>query len=196
MARALDVWTIGHSSAPVERLVELLRMHEIDVVADVRSSPYSRFSPHFNREPLEARLLAEKIHYVFLGRELGGRPEDPESYDEEGHALYWKMARSPSFEAGLERLGVWARRYRVALLCSEEDPSECHRHLLLSRVLRERGVDVRHVRGDGSVETEAALHAKESRARQRSILDPSEEPAWRSPQSVSRRNPPKSSSNG
>jgi len=196
MARDPDVWTIGHSNHAVERFLELLDAHGIQVVADVRSSPYSKFSPHFGREALEASLLAHGLHYAYLGRELGGRPDDPDCYDAEGHALYWKMARSASFEEGLARLGVWSRRYRVALLCSEEDPSECHRHLLVSRVLRERGVDVRHVRADGRVEPEADLAAREKRGRQTSIIDAAEEPTWRSPQSVSRRNPPKSSSSG
>ncbi|MEA3200840.1 MAG: hypothetical protein QOE90_2268 [Thermoplasmata archaeon] len=196
MSRAPDVWTIGHSSVPLARFLELADSQGIQVVADVRSSPFSRFAPHFSRPALESTLLEHGLHYAFLGRELGGRPEDPACYDDEGHALYWKMARTPIFEEGLARLGIWARRYRVALLCSEEDPAECHRHLLVARVLQERGIEVRHVRGTGAVETDAETRGRSRPRRQTSILDAREEPTWRSPQSVLRRNPPKSSSSG
>lgn len=196
MARTPGVWTIGHSTLAPERFLELLDQNAIGVVADVRSQPYSRFSPHFSREELEATLLKAGVNYVFLGRELGGRPHGADYYDAEGHALYWRMAESEPFAQGLERLLVWARRYRVAMLCSEEDPSVCHRRLLVSRVLHERGVEVRHVRADGRVETEAALRAGESRHRQASLLDPHEDPTWRSPQSVSHKSPQRTSSSG
>lgn len=189
MERAPQVWTIGHSTLPFDRFASLLEESGIAVVADVRSQPYSRFAPHFSRDALEPALLAAGVNYVFLGHELGGRPRDPSLYDADGHALYWRMAESEPFARGLERLLVWARRYRVAMLCSEEDPSACHRRLLVTRVLHERGADVRHVRADGRVEAESDLRTRESRHRQASLLDPHEDPTWRSPQSVSPRSP-------
>ena len=196
MERTAQVWSIGHSTLPLGRLLELLEQNAIAVVADVRSHPVSRFSPQFSRDHLEPALLGAGLNYVFLGRELGGRPASPDFYDADGHALYWRMAESEPFAEGIARLLVWARRYRVAMLCSEEDPSACHRRLLVSRVLHERGVEVVHIRGDGRVEPESALRAGERRHRQVSLVDSHEDPTWRSPQSVSHRSQQKTSSSG
>ena len=195
MERTPRLWSIGHSTLHLDRFLQLLEQNAIAVVADVRSQPYSRF-PQFSRDNLEPSLRAAGLGYVFLGRELGGRPAAPDFYDADGHALYWRMAEAEPFAQGLERLLLWARRYRVAMLCSEEDPSACHRRLLVSRVLHDKGVEVLHLRADGRVESEAALRAGESRHRQASLLDPHEDPTWKSPQSVSHRSPQRTSSSG
>ena len=107
-------------------------------VADVRSSPYSRHSPHFSRDELRAELRSEGISYVFLGNELGGRPKDRRFYCE-GVADYEKMAQTPEFKTGLDRVIEGARKYRIALMCSEHDPLDCHRCLLVGRALAQRG---------------------------------------------------------
>jgi uncharacterized protein (DUF488 family) len=154
---------------------------KIEVVVDVRSSPYSRFAPHFNTDPLGTSLRAAGLKYVFLGRELGGRP-DGTFYDHEGHVLYGRVARSPLFNEGLERLQRGLRAHRVAVMCAEEDPTDCHRRLLVARVLLDRGVVVRHVRGDGRVQDEAELGGFP----QGELFNGFEESAWRSTRSVSR----------
>ena len=182
--------TIGHSSHPLERFVSLLRDHKIDAVADIRSQPYSRFAPQFNREPLAVALGRHGIKYVFLGRELGGRPDGDEYYDDEGHVLYGRVAASPLFVAGVARLENGLSRYRPALMCSEEDPTDCHRRLLVTRVLNDRGVKVVHVRGDGRVQRERDL----TDGSQGDIFNGFEETAWRSIRSVSHRRAPLSSS--
>ncbi len=175
---ANPVFTLGHSNHPIETLVEYLKAHRIDAVLDVRSSPYSRFSPQFNREAL-ARACRGAVRYAFMGDELGGRPEDAAFYDESGHALYGPLSRSTKFIAGLETVERNAQRYRLALLCSEADPTVCHRFLLVTRSLRDRGMpadQLQHILGDGSFRTESQL----------AMQVPMLEEAWRSPQSVLR----------
>lgn len=149
------VLTIGHSTHEWERFLALLRQHEVTAVADVRSSPYSRFNPQFNREPLEAALKHADIAYVFLGRELGGRASDPECYVD-GRVQYDRVARTPDFRQGIERVERGARDQRIALLCAEKEPLDCHRTLLVARALAERGLTVQHIHADGKLESHDA----------------------------------------
>jgi uncharacterized protein (DUF488 family) len=149
------VFTIGHSTHALDALVDLLRRHEVTAVADVRSAPYSRFNPHFNRKALEADLKMREIRYVFLGRELGARSEDPSCY-EAGRVQYTRVARTGLFRSGIEQVVCRTDEQRVALLCAEKEPLECHRTLLVARILHEHGVEVRHILADGRAETHAA----------------------------------------
>lgn len=164
------IWTVGHSTHPAEALVSLLQRHRIEVLADVRSQPYSRHNPQFRRDNLRASLEEAQIRYVFLGAELGGRPPEPEFYDSRGHVRYDLVAATERFQAGLDRLVTGAARYRVAIMCSEEDPARCHRRLLVTRALTGRGADVRHIRGDGRVESEAELGTEPAHPGQASLF--------------------------
>jgi uncharacterized protein (DUF488 family) len=145
------VFTIGHSNHSSERFLALLQGAGITAVADVRSIPRSRRWPHFSRARIEHWLAAAGIAYVFLGAELGGKPADP-ALLREGRPDYDLMAATPTFQAGLERVLDGAGRYRIALMCAEREPLDCHRFLLVSRHLRERGVCLRHILADGSIE--------------------------------------------
>lgn len=145
-----EVLTIGHSTLSYEDFLKLLRDASVTAVADVRSAPYSRHYPHFNRETLKRALDADGIKYSFLGEELGGRPKDRRLFFD-GVANYERMAREPSFMKGLDRVIEGARKYRVALMCSERDPLDCHRCLLVSCALAQREVRVSHILGDGSI---------------------------------------------
>lgn len=148
------VLTIGHSNHPLERFIELLRAHEVTAVADVRSAPYSRFNPNFNREPFQEVLKEHGIAYVFLGRELGARSKDPTCY-EQGRVQYRKLAQTDLFRAGLQRVVRGGHSYRLALLCAEKEPLACHRALLVSRELEGLGVPVAHIHADGNLEPHA-----------------------------------------
>ena len=143
-----ELYSVGHSSLSWEQFASLLRLAEIKVVIDVRSSPTSRFS-HFNRAVLEKRVHAEDMDYVFLGRELGGRPASGAPAD------YEVMAQSQAFQSGLERLEEIASRSRSAFCCSEHEPLQCHRFLLVGRALAERGHAVGHILRDGQIEPHA-----------------------------------------
>jgi uncharacterized protein (DUF488 family) len=171
------VYTVGHSNHAAEAFLELLRRHEIATVVDVRSAPYSRFAPHFNRRDLEYLLGEAAIGYVFAGDALGGRPNDPTCYKNgvvpDGHANYLDLvdypavAERPWYREGIARLRETAAGRRVALLCSEEDPARCHRHHLIAQTLLAEGIPVRHIRATGEVED--ALRA-EPPSRQLSLL--------------------------
>jgi uncharacterized protein (DUF488 family) len=153
------VFTIGHSNHSSERFLALLQGAGITAVADVRSIPRSRRWPHFSRDRLERRLAEAGIAYVFLGAELGGRPDDP-ALLRAGRPDYDLMAATPSFRAGLDRVRDGAARYRIALMCAEREPLDCHRFLLVSRHLHERGVGLRHILADGSVEPHEAAEVR------------------------------------
>jgi Protein of unknown function, DUF488 len=120
----------------------------IQSLADVRSAPYSRYVPHFNRSELEDALERPGIRYVYLGAELGGRPADDQYYDDHDHVLYYRMATAPFFLRCLERLTDEGALYRTAMMCSEEDPTNCHRHLLIARVLHLPANDDRQTEED------------------------------------------------
>ncbi len=145
------LYTIGHSRHTAEKVIELLRQHGVTAVADVRSQPYSRMNPQFNREAFSSRLKNAGIAYAFLGRELGVRSEDPSCY-ENGKVKYDRLARTPLFAAGLECILRGMKTQTVALMCAEKDPIACHRAILVCRHLAERGVKIAHILQDGRLE--------------------------------------------
>jgi uncharacterized protein (DUF488 family) len=148
------VYTIGHSTHEIEAFVGLLARHEIEAIADVRSSPFSRYNGQFNRPALEASLKAAGIGYVFLGEELGARRGEAECYRDD-RVDYERVAATAAFRRGLERLADGASRMRIATLCAEHDPLTCHRTILIARHLAPLVDDVRHVLRDGTIETQA-----------------------------------------
>lgn len=171
------IFTIGHSTHAVEKLLELLDHHGITAVADVRSTPFSRL-PQFNQDPLKALLKRRGISYVFLGKELGARSDDPTCY-EGGKVSYERLARSPVFQEGLVRLRTGLVTHRIALLCAEKEPLACHRTILVSRRLIEQGVAVSHIHEDGRLEP----HAEAMRRLLKELGLP-EEDLFRSPEQM------------
>lgn len=149
------VLTIGHSTHALDAFIALLCRHDVTAVADVRSAPYSRFNPQFNREPFAEALEAEGIRYVFLGSELGGRSENPACY-EDGRIRYERVAATESFKSGLVRVVQGTAKHRIALMCAEKEPLHCHRTLLVSRALDAQGTDVAHIHADGRLEPHRA----------------------------------------
>jgi uncharacterized protein (DUF488 family) len=145
------IYTLGHSTHTFEHLLSLLRQHEITALADVRSQPYSRVNPQFNREPFRRALQDSGLSYVFLGAELGARSEDPSCYVN-GRVRYDLLAQTSVFQSGIERLEKGMSKHRIAILCAEKEPLACHRAILISRNLRERGVGVRHILDSGVLE--------------------------------------------
>ncbi len=192
MERAATVWTVGHSNHEFDHFVGLLTGEQIKFVVDVRSSPYSRFAPQFNRDALKEQLPRLEVDYLYLGDELGGRPSRDDHYDADGHALYEPMSLELAFRTGVERVkkGV-ANHHRIALMCSESDPTDCHRRLLVGRVLTREGLRIHHILPDGSIheEDEVNLGAVGDQA---PLFE--EGVPWRSTQSVSPRQRPNTSS--
>ncbi|MBD0345114.1 MAG: DUF488 domain-containing protein [Coleofasciculus sp. Co-bin14] len=136
--------------------MNLLQQHGITAVADVRSHPYSRYLPHFNKSELEAALRAARIEYRFLGQELGARPNDPSCYVD-GKAPYERIAATQLFEQGIKRLLKGAENYKIALMCAERDPLTCHRSILVCQHLRTFNLKINHILTDGSLEPHEAL---------------------------------------
>lgn len=146
------VFTIGHSTHPIHYFISLLKAHEITAVCDVRSSPYSRMNPQFNREDLKKVLRENRIAYVFMGKELGARSDDPCCYVH-GKVQYDLLAQTDLFQHGLDRILAGTERYKIALMCAEKDPLECHRTILVSRYLKEKlGLEVHHILANGQIE--------------------------------------------
>lgn len=150
-SKGKKVWTIGHSRHEINSFIKLLEENSIEVVVDVRTTPSSKMAPQFNERPLRKTLEEQNIEYIFMGTELGGRPDDANLYDEKGHVLYNKLAESDLFKAGIKRLLIGIERYRVAIMCSEGKPEGCHRHLLISRVLQDLNVEVLNILSDGLI---------------------------------------------
>lgn len=149
--QAPAVFTIGHSNHPIGAFLALLGQHRVAAVADVRSVPYSRRYPQFNRRPLERSLREHGIRYLFLGAELGARSSDPVCYDEEGRVRFSRLARTGLFLRGITQVLEEAAHTRLALLCAERDPANCHRTILVAPVLRKRGASVTHLLPDGGL---------------------------------------------
>lgn len=155
----MKVYTIGHSNHPWDLFLGLLRKHEIKAIADVRSAPISRHVPHFNREVLEEDLAKAGMQYVFLGRELGARPEDPSCYCD-GVALYERIQMTAGFQQGIARILQGAAKMKIALMCAEKDPMDCHRTVMVAKVLHEKGLEVDHILADGTLEPQERVVAR------------------------------------
>jgi uncharacterized protein (DUF488 family) len=148
----LSALTIGHSTHSIDRFIQLLEEQRVTAVADVRSEPYSRRRPEFNRQPLAAALGENAISYVFLGLELGARPRDQSLYVD-GRVRFELLGETDAFREGLSRVRDGLSRHTVALLCAESDPIQCHRGLLIAPRLEDQGVDVTHILRDGLLES-------------------------------------------
>lgn len=146
------VYTIGHSNSDSYRFLKLLRDVGIETVVDIRSNPYSSYVPHFDKPALERLFKQERLGYIYLGDVLGGKPDDPECYDSNGKPVYSKIAEKSGYKKGISTLLKIVSSSKTALLCSEENPQSCHRHLLVSQSLMSAGVKVLHIRGTGAIE--------------------------------------------
>jgi hypothetical protein len=154
------LYSVGHSNHDWLPFLALLQQAGVTAVADVRSSPYSRRLPHFNREALESGLRAAGLAYIYLGDQLGGRPQDPDVYGPDGRVDYEKVRQTFAFRHGLERLVQDLERFTVAMLCAEDDPLDCHRGLMITPALREFGVAPLHLHRDRSVESTPEMEAR------------------------------------
>ncbi len=145
------IFTLGHSTHEIEKFIRLLKVHHITALCDVRSSPYSRFNPQFNRENLKISLRENGIKYVFLGKELGARSDDSACY-KNGKVSYDLLANSELFQSGIDRVIKGSKDFKIALVCAEKDPLECHRTILVARELEKKGHCVIHILEDGTIE--------------------------------------------
>jgi uncharacterized protein (DUF488 family) len=148
------IYTIGHSNHSARRFIDLFQGAGIECVADVRSTPFSRRNPQFSQRALAASLKDAGIEYWFLGDALGARPKDPDCY-EGGKVSYARIAATPAFQEAINTLIEDSHAKRIALMCAEKEPLECHRTILVGRALVQRGTALQHILADGRVEPHA-----------------------------------------
>ncbi|NJK54746.1 MAG: DUF488 domain-containing protein [Pleurocapsa sp. SU_5_0] len=150
------LFTVGHSNLSLEEFIRLVKKHQVNAIADVRSHPYSSYLSHFNRDLLKFELLKAKFKYVFLGDELGARPKDLSCYIN-NKAVYSKIADSNDFQNGIKRIVVGLNKYRVALMCAEKDPISCHRTILICKHLRQLDIEIDHIIDDKTLESQGQI---------------------------------------
>lgn len=147
------IYTVGHSNHLIEKFLNLLTGNGITAIADVRSRPFSRRHPQFNKDRLAAKLAEHGITYLFLGKALGARSDDPSHY-EAGKVQYSRLAATALFKSGTERVLEAAKKHCLALMCAEKEPLDCHRTLLVARALEATGASILHILSDGSIEAQ------------------------------------------
>lgn len=152
------LYTIGHSNRTPEELLELLQRHGVTAVADVRSQPYSRYLPDFNRDALKNLLQKSGISYAFMGQELGARRSEPDCYVD-GQAKYELVQNLPAFQTGLDRIRTGSAQHRIAMICAEKDPLTCHRSILIARVLQSE-FEIQHIVSEDETESHAELEKR------------------------------------
>ncbi|MBS1953220.1 MAG: DUF488 domain-containing protein [Cyanobacteria bacterium SZAS-4] len=158
------LYSVGHSNVPMDKFISLLNQHSIQVVVDVRSYPFSKYATHFNYDAIQPALKDASIKYLYLGKELGGMPKNPDFFDRDGKLVYARVADSPAFKEAIARLVRGAKTHTIALMCGEENPAGCHRRHLLGPALREQELELLHIRAGGQVQSESDLETLENPA--------------------------------
>ena len=186
---AIRVYTIGHSNLEALTFFQIIDKVSVEILLDVRSHPYSKYVPHFNRENLSSAITVRGLKYTYLGDRLGGHPDDPKLYDGKDHVVYERIAKLRPFQLAVTEVIGIASKGVAALLCTEEDPLRCHRHTLLARELLEHDIIVHHLRKDGRVQNARDLFGGPTSAQLPLIETPGEDKTWISPRRI-RRTPP------
>ena len=157
----LSCYTIGHSNNTIDKFIRLLDDHNIDIIVDVRSSPYSKYVPHFNKEALGIKLNEQDILYLFMGDKLGGKYNDPDLLFSDGSVDYAKVSQTNEFIEGIRNVIEEIKSGKIlAIMCSEKDPFDCHRFVLISHQLEKRSITVKHILGNGDVVLNNVLEEK------------------------------------
>ncbi len=178
------IYTLGHSNHPISKFLGLLQQHEIQTAVDVRTHPRSRFCPQFNQNALKESLWRVGINYEYLGQELGGHPDLKRFYDSNQHVIYERLASTLEFRKGIKEVADLSIKTRLALVCTEENPAECHRHAFLAHFLLERNLGVLHIRGDGSIQDASTIDTKNDNPQLPLFELPGEDSSWRSPKRI------------
>jgi uncharacterized protein (DUF488 family) len=152
------IYTIGYGNRTIEEFIDLLNGYQIHYLIDVRSAPYSKFNPDFSKDPLRTILSEHQIGYVFMGDQLGGKPDDERCYTPDGKIDYDKLSRTDYYQAGIARLQkAQQQQFNVVLMCSELKPESCHRGKLIGETLNEAGFEVRHIDENGELINQQAV---------------------------------------
>ncbi|ATD55503.1 DUF488 domain-containing protein [Clostridium chauvoei] len=148
----MDIFTIGHSNYTLEKLIDMLRYHNINCVVDIRGTPYSKYNIQFDKEKLRYSLRKEGFIYIYMGKELAAKRDNKESYNNEGYADFEKVVLETEFLKAVERLKIGCNKgYKIALLGAMQDPIRCHRSILVGKALKNLGFNVKHIIDDYSI---------------------------------------------
>lgn len=151
------IHTIGHSNTDIAEFIGKLTLHNIDLLIDIRSAPYSQFTPQFNQETVKKACINNNIDYLFLGHYLGGKPSDASVIDNKLHIDYKELSKKDYFLHGIDQLLSLCAKHQLCLMCAEGRPDKCHRHLLVAPALEKEGVEILHILPDGGIVSEAEL---------------------------------------
>lgn len=155
---ALDIYTMGHSNYSFEEFLKRLDMHHIDTVVDIRGTPYSKYNIQYNKERLAYALKDRGYTYIYMGKEFAAKRQNSSLYNEEGYADFEKVVYDADFLHGIERLKKGCKKgYRIVLLGAKQDPTECHRFVLVGRALVKNGFQVHHLLHDYKVSSQEDL---------------------------------------
>ena len=145
------LYTIGHSNYEIEKFINILKRNDINVIVDVRSVPYSQYTTQFNREPLKIALKENGIAYIYMGEEFGARRDDQSLYDDDGRLNFRKTIASELFQKGVTRIKDGLEKgYRIAFMCAEKVPHECHRCIMVGKAFHDLGYDVENILEDAT----------------------------------------------
>lgn len=156
------IYTIGHSNLRLDGFIAMLEEAGVSTVVDVRSQPYSKYCPYFNKRELDSALTKAGFRYLFQGNMLGGIPDDDSFYDKEGHVLYEKIASTRAFQEAAAYVAQLAKQHPLALMCGEENPQGCHRHRLLGPAFADMHLEMVHIRKDGILVKDCDLDSEPS----------------------------------
>lgn len=146
----MPLFSIGHSNVEIEKFLALLAQHNIEILVDVRSAPYSRYNPQFNRETLQKSVQQNGLEYFYLGDKIGGMPKDPQLLTPEGHVDFARIEATDFYQKGIAVLEELGAQQRVAFMCAEADFRHCHRYNLITRTFVKRGFVVTHILHSGT----------------------------------------------
>ena len=157
----MDIYTIGHSNYPVEKLIDMLKTYNINTVIDIRGTPYSKYNVQYNKETIAETLKKEGFIYIYMAKELAAQRQDKNSYNKEGYSDFEKVIMEEDFLRGIERLKTGCQKgYNIALLGAMQDPIRCHRSILVGRSLRENGFNVKHILDDYTLASQEKIEEK------------------------------------
>lgn len=151
----MEIYTIGHSNYPYDKLISMIKKYSIDCVIDIRETPYSKYNIQYNKEDFNKSLKKSGYIYIYMGKEFGAKRSDPASYKLEGYADFEKVIKEDIFKNGIKRLKNGCNMgYRIVLLGAMQDPIRCHRSILMGRILIEEGFNVHHILHDETLADE------------------------------------------
>lgn len=153
------IFTVGHSQHNIDYFISMLHTYEINYLIDVRSMPFSKYATEYNKEIVKVSLAESNIKYVFMGENFGARPKNKDLYSAKGYLDFSKMKKSNKFLEGIDSLikGI-DQGNRIALMCTEKEPIECHRAILVANAFFEKGIEVEHILADNTVQTHRELN--------------------------------------